>query len=740
MADELRGLVRLSASGVPNGDLTITRADDTKAPAIIRGGAFSVITGGFILSDAEPLFGANLSYRVVDAVTSRYIQSNRVLNTKAAVDTSNTLTGPNRVTARETDPTLVPPRDAVTSFRVPPNAPGVTYQTLEDRLLLSMLPSGFGAGRWYISGQLRYDSPDIWLWDDVKTAGTWQTIKNKGTWQDVKAANSPLAGQPFASLWATVLSPAKSVQEKRRNRVPNPEVAATTTSWFGNAGTGGVVAATRPTTGGPSNNAFYRQTYTTGNTSAAGTDPVSSIVIDGRAASALPIPVVAGTTYSAGIYARSSVAQNLACVLQWYDAAGAVVGVSAVGPAAVVAANTWTRLLSQNAVAPVGALYARVAVATAAGAAVVPFPLNATLDATQGQLNNVSALGTYFTGATAAVGPLTYSWAGTVNASASIESVLDYTTIVAPFQILGVQATDNGGWVTFQGVIDVPGTVPANSRLAFLQGNVNREYTVTWWLSTLMVMPESESLRPGAVLPFFDGDTPVTRYGDPGTNLAPGYDWKALSGDASMSWQGTPNASWSQFLGPSQIFAETRLSIGRPTPDQLPNVKLPIYLSDPIVPPLAMWFELLEIGDLTFSARQQLFDVLSRAAQIAVSQLRSWPSGELRLMTYTLAEASVAERVFSTGRILYLRNPDPRYPENGWYIAVGDTSSGRPGASVSWAPERLWHVPFVKVERPEGLISVATSVSWSQVKSAYTWADLKTKRTDWLDVALTVPT
>jgi hypothetical protein len=519
--DAVRGLVRISAQGAPAGNGVLTRSVPGRAPETIRGGVFSISTGGVIITDSEALFGSDLTYRLVDTVTSRTIQTNRVLNPKFATGLTNWTMPTGRTSAQETSGALAPPRDAVTSLRIGPRTAGAGAGGLTERFLASTSPSGFTTGRWYISGQLRYDSPDIWIWDDVKSAGTWQTIKNKGTWQTVKAANSPLAGQPFASLWAAVLGP---------------------------------------------------------------------------------------------------------------------------------------------------------------------------------------------TG----------------------------TQIVAPVQVLGIQTADNGGWATFQAYIDIPAGSPANCQLAFYQGTVTREYNVTWWLSTVMVTPNAEAIGLGAVLPYFDGDSKVPA--NPATNLAPGYDWQTLTGDASMAWQGTPNASWSQFNGPSQIFTETRTTIGKPRPDQLPRVNLPVFLSDPVVPPLSQWFELVEIGDLTLAARQQLFDVLGRAAQIAVSQLRSWPSGELRLMTYTDEQRQLAERMFGTGRILYWRNPDPRFPENGWYVGIGDVTQGRVGAAAAWAPERLWRIPFVKVERPEGLISASTSVTWAQVKAGYSWNTLRQERTDWLDVALTVPT
>jgi hypothetical protein len=520
--DVMRGLVRVAAQGAPAGSGVLTRRTG-RAVDTIRGGVLNITTGGVIITDAEALFGTDLTYRLVDTPTSRYIQSNRVLNPKFAVDLSNWTFNTARTADRETTPSLAPPRDAATSVRIGPRTGGAGAGGLPERLLARCSPSGLTTGRWYVSGQLRYDSPDIWLWDDVRTAGTWQTIRNRGSWAQVKAANSPLAGQPFASLYAAVL----------------------------NSGGG---------------------------------------------------------------------------------------------------------------------------------------------------------------------------------------------TVVAPFQILGVQTGDNGGWATFQAVVDIPAGAGANCQLAFYQGTVTREWTVTWWLSTLMVCPEAESLKAGAVLPYFDGDSNLAvKAPNPAENLAPGYDWKALTGDASMVWQGTPNASWSQFTGPSQIFAEVETYIGRPDALQLPRTKLPVFLSDPVAPQLSQWFDLIEIGDLTFAARQQLFDVLGRGAAIAVNQKRGWATGDLRLMTYTLAEAEIAERMFESGRILYWRNPDPRFPENGWWVAIGDTKAGRVGQAAAWAPERLWSVPFVRVERPAGLISATSSITWGITKANYTWQQLRDAKRDWLDTALSAP-
>jgi hypothetical protein len=284
--------------------------------------------------------------------------------------------------------------------------------------------------------------------------------------------------------------------------------------------------------------------------------------------------------------------------------------------------------------------------------------------------------------------------------------------------------------------VDVPSGAPAGSRLVFLHGTVTREFACTFWLTTVMVTPEAE-MTAGALTPYFDGDTvlPV----NPAANLLPGYDWISVTNDASITWSGTVNNSTSTFTGPSVVAAEQTVHLDAPGADLLPRNKLPVMLSDPILPQVSTWFELMEIGDLSFAARQDLFDVIGRGPQIAVGSQRAWATGELRLMTYTLEAASVAERMFDPGRILFLRNPDPRFPESVWYLAIGDVVQGRVSPNAAWTPERLWRVPFARVERPVGLIAAATSVTWSDVKINYTWDTLRQKRSDWLDAAVTRP-
>ena len=489
-ADPLKGSVIVSATaGVPSGQLTLTRAERGLVQ-VVRNGESAVSTAGFVREDPEPAFGVPLLYRATIAVDSTFIQSNRVLNPKAKTNTNNWTTGPNRTITQETRPEMAPSRDATTSLRVSAYPAGATTGTVADRMLAATAPSGLTTGRWFVTGQMRYDSPDLWLWEDVKAVGTWAQVKALGTWQQVKSKSSEAENAPYATLW------------------------------------------------------------------------------------------------------------------------GAIVG-------------------------PTGT-----------------------------------------------------------------------TLLTTPIQLLGVAADNGAQWRTFSAWMDVPAGVPAGSRVIFFHGTLSREYATDWWLSTVMVTPESE-MGAGALL-YMDGDTAVPA--NPAANLVPGYDWTPATADADFSWNGTDNNSVSVFNGPTIITTTTSLTLGRPAVADLPY-QLPVHFADPVAPDMGQWFELLAIGELSWAARQDLYSILGKAAQVAVSQVRSWPSGELTLMTRTLEEAANAEQLFATGRILFWRNPDPRFPETSWYVAIGDTKAVRPSDAVAWAPERLWTVPWVKVERPSGLIAASGAVA-----------------------------
>lgn len=151
------------------------------------------------------------------------------------------------------------------------------------------------------------------------------------------------------------------------------------------------------------------------------------------------------------------------------------------------------------------------------------------------------------------------------------------------------------------------------------------------------------------------------------------------------------------------------LSAGCKYPDTSVNfdVRLcePVYLSDPLIPSFGSWFGLLGIDPLSYPSRSELYDVLGRSAPVAVSQRRSTARTTIRLLSDTLDLREDMLEMLAAGRILMLRNPDTRYPEKHWYVAVEDVSEERI-LTDHRDPRRRWVLNVAVVDRPVGYLAL----------------------------------
>lgn len=300
-----------------------------------------------------------------------------------------------------------------------------------------------------------------------------------------------------------------------------------------------------------------------------------------------------------------------------------------------------------------------------------------------------------------------------------------------PVLVLTAATGQANQWVDFSFYFTAPVDIPATAVIQMFHGSSIREYGVTWEFDQFGITSPGDLAKHNVY--YFDGDSkppeqPEDYYFSADTPLDA---WSSRASDSSMSWAGTAGNSVSIFTGPSRILNSTTCQVD---PRLTKTICEPVHLSDPISPQRSQWFTLLEISPIAYGSRQQLLTVINRPDVIAVSQKRAWPSGTLKVKTDTLAERQIALQIFETGRILFLRNPDPRYPETSWYIAVADVTETRILPDQRLAP-RSWEIPFVRVERPSGLIDSASGVTWQDIKDkGLTWNDVRTTYPNWLAV------
>lgn len=263
------------------------------------------------------------------------------------------------------------------------------------------------------------------------------------------------------------------------------------------------------------------------------------------------------------------------------------------------------------------------------------------------------------------------------------------------------------------------------------------EFQRQWLFDGLMLDTVKSNVAP---LPYFDGSNPLSSdvHGIGYTvNEFDPYTFAWDSGDVSYAWTGAANNSASVFTGASVLGAYTGACtlVSR---EYLNGHYIcePVFISDPIIPSYSEWLGLLSIGALSWAPRRDMLDILGRHAPIAISQYRATPSAEFRFITNTLEERAQFITIINAGRVLLLRNPDPRYPENMWYISIGDVSEERIAADHR-IPVRRWVVSAQVVDRPSGLLTALNGQAWQNVYDSYTdWNEVDVENDAWLNVLI----
>lgn len=301
------------------------------------------------------------------------------------------------------------------------------------------------------------------------------------------------------------------------------------------------------------------------------------------------------------------------------------------------------------------------------------------------------------------------------------------TDYIPPIQIFNAGEARLNTWIDFTGLFTTAVTIPATAEVRLVHGTNTREYAADIWLDEFGITPGSQwSTHP--TLFWFDGDTPLPAA--PASYPQPG--WTADTSDSSIAWTGTVGNSISVFTGPSAMHTTTSCMLTEADTAKLLPCE-PVLLSDPINVTLAIWLGLIHIDALTHPSKQTVHQIINRAAPVAISQVRGWETGQLTVLTMDTAQRNQILNVISSGRVLLLRNPIPDYPENNWFLALGDVTEDRPVPNQR-VTIREWTLPFVRVERPTGLIEATSGTTWQTIADSGSWGHLRDTKQDWLAV------
>lgn len=710
----------------PNGTGVVTREVPGEAPFLLRGGALPVTTGGIVLTDTEGPLGVPLTYRATItgiSTNDRLIQQNLMPTPTFThgvqgwlAGTGRTMTTPADATAHSTAAVAkVTGNASGVAPSAPPTLVGHIDSTLPVNASYTLTPptgggTAIATNDWMAwvhtqsSAVALPATPSGWTLVDSSTSGPVSTV----IW-----TRKRLVGD--TGYTAVALASSNSVASIYWVRSALDEIILTATTPVAAAGSSTTLVSAQASVLRPALVVTMATEYHSGTLAI----PTSGSVTGGTWQYSLQPAALGPPSLTVATFSAANGADTPTTTVQY---AGPITG------------GNITQLSFQVANTIADRLIARGKTTLIPGSA-TPFLLTGRFKFLSTGLwlwSDVVAQGTWLNLRTTKA-----TWLDVRGVASTVPA--DYTKlfigIVDPAtgnnyvpvkQVIGLGEIQVNTWIDFAAFFTSVTDIPATAEVRIYHGAALKEYAIDWYFDEFGITPGPQ-LAAHNTLHWFDGDTTVPTNAE--DYMLPEGTWDPVTTDASITWAGTVGNSISTFRGPSGVTSTTTCQLDAPA--EVPCE--PVLLSDPVNASMVIWAGLVGVDDLTHQANRSLYRVLSRSPAVAVSQVRSWEDSSLTVMTETRAERKQFLKVMQSGRIMLLRNPDPDYPENNWYLSVGDITESRPIPNQR-VPNRVWTVPFSRVERPTGLIEATAGQTWQDVKDIGSWLTVRTNRTDWLDV------
>jgi hypothetical protein len=134
-----------------------------------------------------------------------------------------------------------------------------------------------------------------------------------------------------------------------------------------------------------------------------------------------------------------------------------------------------------------------------------------------------------------------------------------------------------------------------------------------------------------------------------------------------------------------------------------------------------------------FAARQSVLAVMNRPDPIVLSDVHTWASGDIVLITATQADLTTLRAILNGSRIILIRSWAGSSIEAA-YMAVGDYSESRIYATDPYAWDRSVSIAYQEI-RPVPVTARDLRVSWGDIAASFaTWAAVDDYFPTWADV------
>ncbi len=206
-----------------------------------------------------------------------------------------------------------------------------------------------------------------------------------------------------------------------------------------------------------------------------------------------------------------------------------------------------------------------------------------------------------------------------------------------------------------------------------------------------------------------DGTVWPVRGGEPAAVMSTtGVGWVGYDHEAPLDQAVTYRAT-----SGSTTFSSASVTV----PSSTADLGSRAWLTHPLQPSLSQSVLITGVGARTRKPRASILPIVASATPVALTDVRLAPSGELGLLTSTLAEATALEALLADGTVLCVRCP-ATWGSMWFYAAVGDVGDEM-AAGHAQDPTRQWLLPYVAVTSPPGVAYGTPGYTYADVNATY---------------------
>lgn len=152
-------------------------------------------------------------------------------------------------------------------------------------------------------------------------------------------------------------------------------------------------------------------------------------------------------------------------------------------------------------------------------------------------------------------------------------------------------------------------------------------------------------------------------------------------------------------------------------PSDTGNAGSNAWLTHPFKPALSRLVTVTAVGPRSRKGRSSILPIIGSPTPVALTDVRLDPTGELTILTNTLAEAAAMRALLADGSVLCVRCPGI-WGSMWFFAAVGDVTE-EPAAGHALEPAVEWHLPYTVVTEANGNASGPVGVTYADLAAAY---------------------